>query len=177
MERYTPGRAVLLFFAAFLMLMIVMPLLYPHGSFTDLDGRAGVIDNWSKLAFADIPTRAVYSLGDLFCHQEMSRTFILNGSQMAFCQRDVSVLCGVIIGLSATDKAVFKVNAGKSMFLIAGAVMISSLLIEWCIEYASGMDILAGRVSTGILAGIGIALVLQYAVTKEYEKIVFGKRV
>jgi len=177
MERSTPGRAVLLFSAAFLMLMIIMPLLYPHGSYADLDGRAGVIDNWSKLAFADPAARAVYSLGDLFCHQEMSRTFIVNGSQMAFCQRDVSVLCGVIIGLFATDKAVLNFYIGKKVFLIAGAAMISSLAIEWYIEYASGTDILAGRVSTGVLAGAGIALVLQYAVTKEYEKIVFKEEV
>ena len=177
MERSTPGRAVLLFSAAFFMLMIILPLLYPYGSFANLDGKAGVIENWTGLAFADPLTRAVYFLGDLFCHQEMSRSFIINGSQMAFCQRDVSVLCGVIIGLIATDKAMSRVYAGKRYFLILSALMFLSLLAEWCIENATGMDILAARVATGILAGVGIALLLQYAVTKEYEKIMFGKRV
>ena len=177
MERSTPGRTVLLFFAAFLVLMVILPLLYPHGSFTHLDGRAGVIENWNRLAFADPLTRAVYFLGDLFCHQEMSRSFIINGSQMAFCQRDVSVLCGIILGLFVTDDSVFRFYAGKRRVLTAGAVMILLLPIEWVLEYAVGMDVLAGRVSTGILAGAGIALLLQYAVTKEYEKIVFGEKV
>ena len=45
MEMSTPGRAVLLFFASFLVLMIILPLLYPHGSFAGLDGRAGIIEN------------------------------------------------------------------------------------------------------------------------------------
>ncbi|MCL1978801.1 MAG: DUF2085 domain-containing protein [Methanomassiliicoccaceae archaeon] len=171
MDRYTPGRAVLSFLAAFLLLMIVLPMLYPHGAFTDLDGRAGVIDNWGKLAFADPLTRAVYFLGDLFCHQEWARSFIINGSQMAFCQRDVCILTGTILGLVATDKAVCRIYAGNRLFPIAGATMVISTLVEWGFEHLSGMDILAARAATGLLAGAGIALILQYAATKEYEKV------
>jgi len=177
MERSTPGRAVFLFFAAFFMLMIILPMLYPYGSFVHLDGNAGVIENGGKLASADPLTRAVYFLGDMFCHQEMPRTFIINGSQMAFCQRDVSVLCGVIIGLFATDDRISHFYAGKRSVLILSALMMLSLAVEWSIEHLSGMDILAGRVATGILAGVGIALLLQYVITKEYEKIVFDKGV
>ena len=175
MEVSTPGRAVLLFCAAFLMLMIVIPLVYPYGSFVHLDGKAGVIDNWGKLMFADPLTRAVYFLGDLFCHEEMSRSFIINGSQMAFCQRDVSVLSGVILGLIVTDKAVFHLYVGKKPFLILASIMIITLAVEWGIESVFGVNLVAGRVATGILAGAGIALLLQYAVTKEYEEIMFGK--
>ena len=177
MKRSTPGRAVLLFFVVFLILMIVLPLLYPYGSFVHLDGRAGVIDNWSKLSFADPLTRAVYLIGDFFCHQEMARTFIINGSQMAFCQRDTSVLIGVILGLVITDEAVFHLYIIKIQHFFLGAAMTLLLMVEWVIESLTGMDILAARVATGILAGIGIALILQYAVTKDYEKIVFGKGV
>jgi uncharacterized membrane protein len=172
MDRSTPGRAVLLFFAMFLLLMIVLPLLYPHGSFAGLDGRAGTIDNWGNLAFADPLTRFVYFLGDLFCHQEWSRSFIINGSQMAFCQRDTCILAGVVIGLVATDKAVCRVHLGNRLFPIAGAAMIASTLIEWVIEFGTGADILAARAATGLLAGAGIALILQYTVAKEYEKII-----
>jgi len=177
MKRSTPGRAVLLFFGVFLVLMIILPLLYPYGSFVHLDGRAGVIDNWSKLSFADPLTRAVYLIGDFFCHQEMARTFIINGSQMAFCQRDTSVLIGVILGLIITDEAIFRLYVGKIQYVIAGAAMMILLMVEWGIEYISGMDSLAARVATGILAGVGIALILQYAITKDYEKIVFKKGV
>ncbi|MCL2032591.1 MAG: DUF2085 domain-containing protein [Methanomassiliicoccaceae archaeon] len=167
----TPGRAVLLFSASFLVLMILPTLLYPHGSFAGLDGRAGIIENWDQLAFADPLTRTVYTMGDLFCHQEWARSFIINGSQMAFCQRDVSVLTGVIIGLLAADERVGRIYAGKSLCPIIGAVMISSTFIEWGIEYGLGADILAARIATGLLAGAGIALLLQHYVTRQYEKI------
>jgi len=177
MKRSTPGRAVLLFAVVFLMLMIILPALYPYGSFVHLDGRAGVIDNWGKLAFADPLTRAVYFLGDLFCHEEMSRSFIINGSQMAFCQRDTSILCGIIACLVLTDEAVSHVNFGKRVFLILSIIMIISLAVEWLLEDGTGMNILAARVASGLLAGAGIALLMQYSVTKEYEKIVYGKGV
>jgi len=85
MKRSSPGRAILLFLTAFLLLMIILPLLHPYGSFTGLDGSAGVIDNGEKLSFADPLSKCIYFLGDLFCHQETVRSFIINGSQMAFC--------------------------------------------------------------------------------------------
>jgi len=177
MKRSTPGRAILIFAVVFLMLMIILPLLYPYGSFVHLDGRAGVIDNWAKLSFADPLTRAVYFLGDLFCHEEMSRTFIINGSQMAFCQRDTSILCGVIAGLVLTDEALSRINFGQKLFLILSVIMIISLIVEWLFENFTDMNILAARVVSGLLAGAGIALLLQYSLTKEYEKIVYGKEV
>jgi len=170
MDRSAPGRALLLFFAAFLVLMIVLPLLYPYGTFIDLDGSAGAIENWGRLAFADPLTRAVYALGDLFCHQEWSRSFIINGSQMAFCQRDVCILMGVVLGLVATDNTLCRIYLGNRLFLIVGALMVISTIAEWGIEHLSGADILATRAATGLLAGVGVALILQYAVTKEYEK-------
>ncbi|MDR1404362.1 MAG: DUF2085 domain-containing protein [Candidatus Methanoplasma sp.] len=171
MERSAPGRMFMLFLSGFMVLMILIPLIYPHGSFTGLDGRAGVIENWDSLSHADPVTRAVYFLGDLFCHQEESRSFIINGSQMAFCHRDTSILLGVILGLAAADEAIGKIYAGNKLLVYAGAVMILSTAAEWAAEYISGYDLLAARVATGVLAGIGIALILQYAVTNQYEKI------
>jgi uncharacterized membrane protein len=162
---------VLVFFAAYMMLMIILPLLYPYGSFSGLDGRPGVMDNWDRLAFADPLTRAVYAFGDIFCHQETARSFMINGSQLAFCQRDVSILIGVILGLIITDEAIGRFYTGDKRFLYAGAVMLTTTLVEWGIEYISGMDILAARIVTGILSGIGVALLLQYGVTRQYEKV------
>jgi uncharacterized membrane protein len=175
MERHTVGRAILLFSAAFLMLMIILPLLYPYGSFAGLDGSAGTIDNFDKLSSADLLTRAVYLIGDLFCHQEMSRSFIVNGSEMAFCQRDTSILAGVAVGLILTDTAVCRFYTGDKRFLIVGAIMIAATFIEWGIESVFSVDVLLARVGTAIITGAGIALLLQYGVTKEYEKVVFRK--
>ncbi|AIZ56428.1 hypothetical protein Mpt1_c05380 [Candidatus Methanoplasma termitum] len=175
MKVSSPGRAILLFLAVFLLLMILLPLLHPYGSFTDLDGRAGVIDNWSKLSFADPLSRGVYFLGDLFCHQETSRSFIINGSQMAFCQRDVSILTGAIVGLIATDEKISVIPIKNKTIPLIGVLMIVSTLIEWGIEFVFNVDLLAGRVATGLLAGAGIALIFQYFITKEYEKVVFKR--
>jgi uncharacterized membrane protein len=171
MDRSSPGRAILLFLTAFLILMVVLPLLYTNGSFAELDGTAGSIGNWDKLSFADPLTRAIYSLGDLLCHQETARSFIINGSQMAFCQRDVSVLIGVMVGLMLTDKKLSLIPLGDRRLLPIGILMVLSTFVEWGIEYVFDTDILAARVATGILAGIGIAILFQYFVTKEYEKI------
>ncbi|MCL2317572.1 MAG: DUF2085 domain-containing protein [Methanomassiliicoccaceae archaeon] len=175
MDVSSPGRAVLLFLGTILVLMIVLPLLYPYGSFTGLDGSAGVIDNWGKLAFADPLTRGIYFLGDFFCHQETGRSFIINGSQMAFCQRDVSLLAGAVIGLILTDKKIALIPAGNKYLAILGLFMIASTFIEWGVESAFHVDVLAARIVTGAMAGAGVALILQYVFTKEFEKVVFGK--
>jgi uncharacterized membrane protein len=172
MDVSTPGRTALLFFASFLILMLILPMLYPFGSFTGLDGKANIIDHWGDIAFADPLTRAIYGLGDLFCHQEQSRSFIINGSQMAFCQRDVSVLTGVVAGLLITDRKIGIIQTGNRLWLFAGIMMIALTFVEWGIGYAFGTDVLATRVATGLLAGAGIALMLQYFVTKQYEKII-----
>ncbi|MDR0309587.1 MAG: DUF2085 domain-containing protein, partial [Candidatus Methanoplasma sp.] len=145
MDQYTPGRAALLFFASFLILMVILPLLYSNGSFTGLDGRPGVIENLDRTAFADPLTRAVYALGDLFCHQEEGRSFIVNGSQTAFCQRDMSILVGVVAGLIVTDRVVGRVRTGSKLCLTFGILMVASTIAEWAVEYLSGADILAAR--------------------------------
>ena len=175
MEMSAPGRAALSFLAAALALMVVSPLLYPYGSFAGLDGVAGVVENWGALSFADPLTRAVYAAGDMFCHQEWGRSFIINGSQMAFCQRDVSMIAGAIVGLLATDARVGRIYAGKRSCIALGAAMVASTLVEWGVEHALGSDILSARVATGLLAGAGIALLLQHYVTRQYEGIMgFG---
>lgn len=178
MDRLTPGRAVLVISLSFLTLMILLPLAYPYGSFIGLDGSPGVIENWSKLSFADPVTRVVYGIGDLFCHQEQARSFIINGSEMAFCQRDVSILAGVAAGSIITDVFSKKIDMSDPRMFILGAILIASTIVEWGIEFVTGNDVLAGRVLTGSLAGIGIALVIQYAVSKQYDKVMgFGKEV
>ena len=162
----------MLFFAVFLLLMVILPLLYPSGSFTGLDGRSGVVENWEKLRFADPLTRAIYAMGDLFCHQEEWRSFMINGSQMAFCQRDVAILAGVVLGLFVTDRTADRFYAGDKLFFILGVLMLAPTGIEWLIEHTFEVNLLAARVATGVLAGIGIALIMQYAIAKDYELLV-----
>jgi len=171
MDVSAPGRAALLFFASFLFLMLIIPLLYPYGSFTGLDGKASIIEHWDDIAFADPLSRAVYWLGDMLCHQEEARSFIINGSQMAFCQRDVSILTGLAAGLFLTDKKIGLINTGDRLWLFVGIALIISTLLEWGIGHAFGWDVLATRVATGLMAGAGIALIIQHLLIKQYEKI------
>jgi uncharacterized membrane protein len=105
----------------------------------------------------------------MFCHQEEARTFIINGSEMAFCQRDVSILTGVVLGLLITDLMADRIYAGNIRFAAAGAAMLALTFVEWTVEYCFTADLLPARVATGIVAGAGVAMILQYAVTKEYE--------
>ncbi len=171
MDRSMPGRAILAIASAYLALMIILPIVYPYGSFVHLDGTPGVIDNLGKLGFADPVTKAVYSIGDLFCHQEQTRSFMINGSQMAFCQRDVSILIGLIGGLVFTDLTSKRINITDKMVPIVAAMLIASTLMEWGIEFLTGHDMLIGRMVTGAFAGAGIALVIQYIVSKQYEEV------
>ena len=171
MDRSTPGRIMLVFFTSFFMLTIAVPFLYPYGSFIDLGGTAGTIENWDALAFADPLTRTVYSIGDLFCHQETSRSFIVNGSQMAFCQRDICVLIGFIAGLLATDRKICPTYAGSRQFAAGGLLLASLTFIEWGIEMGFSIDVPAAKMATGLMTGVGIAMIVQYVVAKENEKV------
>lgn len=171
MDRSTTGRVLLAVAAIFLILMILLPLAYPYGSFIGLDGRPGVIENWDKTAFADPVTRFMYAIGDLFCHQEQARTFLVNGSQMAFCQRDVSLLSGFVIGLLITDLLSKKVHLGSKIIFIIGIILTITTVIEWLVENTFDVDLLAARTITGILSGTGLAALVQFFVTRQYEKI------
>lgn len=177
MNRTTPGRVFSVIATAMLLSMVLVPLIYPHGSFIGLDGGAGTIDSWSKTSFADPFSRMLYGLGDIFCHQEESRSFIINGSQMAFCQRDVSILAGFAVALPLIDILSEKIEVNSKPFFASGVLLTSITLVEWAIEFSFGVDVPVARVITGILSGAGIAILLQYAVFRQYEKIVFGEKV
>lgn len=174
MNRSTTGRAVFAVALTFLLLMVILPMLYPYGSFVDMGGSPGVLENWNKTSFADPLTRVVYAIGDMFCHQQQSRSFMINGSQMAFCQRDVSILLGFIIGLLLTDILSNKVHTGSVRFLVIGAFFLTITVIEWLAESILSADVLYARAMSGVISGIGIAMLLQYMITKQYEEIMFG---
>ena len=96
-----PRRFLFVFFAVSVVLTIasfIVPFISPYGSFTDLDGTPGVIDHWDIWSSRDPFTMVMYLLGDIFCHQEMDRTVILNGSEMPMCIRDLGLLMGFMFG-------------------------------------------------------------------------------
>ena len=143
--------------AVLLLLLTITPFLEPHGSFTHLDGTPGVMDHWTLWASSNPISGAVYALGDILCHQMQSRSFILNGSQMAVCARDLSVLAGFFAGLIISATALRR-NIGDKRILYVSAILIITMAAEWTAEHITGADILFLRVITGILAGVGLAL-------------------
>ena len=156
--------------ALLLFLIIVSPFLVPYGSFTNLDGTAGIMDHWNMWTSTNPVSGAVYAIGDILCHQEMSRSFMLNGSQIAVCIRDLSVLIGVFAGLVIAAAASGRIKRDRRTLYVSAA-LIMTMVVEWTAEHLTGIDVPALRAITGILAGIGIALLLDMYLIRHPERL------
>lgn len=157
-------RAVLVGFAAFgilLALTVAAPFMAPYGSFRMLDGSPGMIDGgWEGHG----PVGIIYALGDLFCHQEEWRSYVLNGSQLPFCIRDV----GIFMGLSAGFLAAFRLGSRCSdrRLPVLGLVLIAIMVAEWGVE-TTGPDMPSLRMLTGVLAGLGASLIMAWLLYRD----------
>ncbi len=146
---------------ALLILMVAAPFMAPSGTFTCLDGTSGWIDNgW----LGHGPAGLAYLLGDLLCHQEMSRSLILNGSQMPICIRDTGLLAGVAVGLIAC-RIIGPVLESRR-FLVAGLCLAPATVIEFVAERIAG-DMPEARLVSGALTGIGCAILLCWWVYRK----------
>lgn len=154
-------REILLILATLaLMLLIITPFINLYGRFTSLDGTVGAIDHPELWLNSDPLTMITYFFGDIFCPQIMSRSFILNGSQMAFCIRDVSVLIGIVAGLVFSYTEFSKmIGFRKSILMISYAFII--LMIDWAIQHTMGVDVATSRILTGTFFGFALMCVLS----------------
>ena len=145
--------------AAVTALFFLVPFLSPNGSFVNLDGTPGIIDHWDIWSEKDPLTSVAYTIGDLVCHQQMSRTIILNGSEMPVCIRDLGLLMGFMFGSLITT-----VYFGHPMIYRYARpfVVIAFLLIftDWLIQYVFDLNIPFTRMATGLLAGAGFSLII-----------------
>jgi len=160
--RRSPGAYLFGLIAAYLALMVAIPLTYPYGTFTDLDGRPMMMDN----GFPDMLSTMVYGFGDMFCHQEMSRCIMLNGSQTALCIRDVAIFTGLAAGLLFTTMR----DMNPSTMLLLGIALTPVTGIEWGLEHLLG-DLMPLRALSGVITGIGISLIAQWSVNSMYESV------
>ena len=151
-----------MFFAVSAVLTVsifIVPFLSPYGSFVGLDGTPGIVDHWDIWCDKDPFTMVLYLFGDIFCHQEMDRTVILNGSEMPVCIRDMGLLMGFMIGC-----LVASLWFGHPMLYRYARpfVIISFLLIftDWMVQHAFSLNIPFTRLVTGLLAGAGFSLIL-----------------
>lgn len=150
-------RAVLVFFIAWLLLVFAAPLSLPAGSVTDLSGRANAIDNSEAIDGMNPLAWAVYTFGDINCHQLSERSFTVNENQMPFCARDV----GIFIGLAAGMAVVILFSPRFSWLILAALIL--PILIDGGVQL-TGMyesnNIL--RLLTGALGGVGASYLLGH---------------
>lgn len=154
-------KGLFVFFAAFLILFTLVPFLYPVGTFVHLDGSPSLMDHdWSPYGAGGL----LYALGDLLCHQEFARSFVLNGNQMPVCIRDVGLLAGLVVGLFSC--ILLKEKLSDRKYLIVGVILLLLTLAEWCMEKMTGADPQALRFTIAVISGIGAALIVGFVVYK-----------
>lgn len=144
---------------AILAFILASPYLAQPGAYTGLDGTPSLIDHGWKGT-----TDIMYLLGDILCHQETGRSFILNGSQLPFCMRDVALLSGFCIGMIACTLIEGLLPDRRVAYI--GTAMASVTAIEWLLEWSLG-DMPVLRVSTGVVSGAGVSLFLCWMLYRE----------
>lgn len=92
-------RAMLIFFTAWAVVVLISPWTLPAGSVPDLSGRSGSLDNMDSIEEMNPLAAAVYIIGDVYCHQRLDRSFTMNGNEMPFCARDVGIFLGLALGM------------------------------------------------------------------------------
>ncbi|MFA6709991.1 MAG: DUF2085 domain-containing protein [Candidatus Methanomethylophilaceae archaeon] len=152
-----------------LAILIIAPFTESYGTFVNLDGHVGLIDHMEYWKSVNLLAGVTYWFGDLMCHQQFSRSLVLNGSQMAICGRDLSALIGLIAGLVATCFIhPFEERKRVSIFFISGAFTL--LITDWSIQYYMGLNVMFTRLITGFLAGFAVAMLVDLGLIRLNEK-------
>ena len=140
--------AVTAFLGVLAALFLSAPCMALPGTFLGLDGSPMIIDNgW----LGHGPAGIAYLIGDILCHQETARSFILNGSQLPVCIRDMGILLGSLAGCAASCVVLDRLRGRK--VLIAGAVLLLVTGVRWALQGAVG-DHEAIKFASGIGASI-----------------------
>ena len=152
------SRALLLAFivaAVWTVLVLAVPYTIPSGTLADLSGRVGGHENEDQFDDLSPVAHAVYWLGDAECHQISNRSYYLNDNQMPFCARDLGLFVGVAVGFGMATFYRMRVKPWYFLLLIVPLAVDGGL--QAVTSYESNNPL---RLGTGILAGIGLALLL-----------------
>lgn len=103
----------------------------------------------------------IYALGDMFCHQQTDRSFVINGSQTAFCSRDVGMIFGFASGLPVLGYILERTEIRGTKLNILGLLFLAVLFGEWAVGAVMGYDLKYLRFLSGTAGGIGIAMLFQ----------------
>lgn len=155
----TPGLLISTILFSLLALILMVPFIYAPGTFINLDGTSGILDHdWSVGQF-------IYALGDILCHQETDRSFIINGSQMAICSRDIGLMIGSAVTLALTSYHMGKNPFTERRIVYLGPVLLLIAVIEWATGTMIGYDLAYLRFISGSIGGAGIALIIQHFIS------------
>ena len=151
-------RALLMVFIVatlWTVLVLVVPYTVPSGTVSDLSGRVGGHENEAQFEDLNPVAHAVYWIGDAECHQISNRSYYLNDNQMPFCARDLGLFIGISAGFGL---ATFRRLGVKPWYFL---LMVAPLALDGGLQavtsYESNNPL---RLATGIVAGIGLALLL-----------------
>ncbi len=149
-----------------LALVMVSPFMVPSGTLEDLSGSVSVKDNIAQFKdLAPLP-KAIYSIGDVECHQIASRSYFLNENEMPFCARDV----GLFIGLAGAFGLVafYRLRLNPLLLMLGLVPMGLDGGIQLLTDYESNNPL---RLATGMIAGVALALILaQFAFAMRDDK-------
>lgn len=146
---------VFLLCSLWLVLVVVSPYLVPSGTLVDLSGRVSVRDNVEQFRNLDPLPKAVYSIGDVECHQIKERSYFLNDNQMPFCARDLGLFMGLAGGFGLIAFYRFRLNP---ILLMLGLVPMGlDGGIQLVTDYESNNPL---RLMTGIVAGVALSLII-----------------
>ena len=142
-----------------LALFVLTPFLMPEGNIIGLDGTPLIMDFGYIWVDLDSLSMFAYGFGDVLCHQQSERSFVLNGSQMAVCVRDLFIVTGFLSGM------VFHFLSGRRMGIRATVVIVASstllILADHTIQSVLGLNIPFTRAVTGMLFGIAVSTAVE----------------
>lgn len=141
------------------MAILIASFTEPFNSISGMDGSIGMMDHGSKWSEMNIFAELVYSVGDMVCHQEMSRSFVMNGNQLTVCSRDLFILFGIFTGLLFFQLLPKKAEDRRLWYVSYSFVVL--MLIDWGVQYITSTDVMITRIITGMMCGIAIATILE----------------
>ena len=146
-------------FSVILVLLALAPFMGGYGAVDGLEGGHPVepdfFDVWDDL---NIIQGSVYAVGDILCHQDSSRSFHLNGSQMPICVRDISALAGIVAGLLLC--MIFGERFRRYAYVMLAASF-AVMIADAAIQNVFDLNVFATRILTGGFCGISVAAVID----------------
>ncbi len=152
---------LLIVFSIILAMVLVSVAILPSNSTGDLTGVVGSIDNADVTSRMNPISGAIYGIGDVFCHQMLSRSLVVDGNQMPICTRDLGIIFGIVFGMAVA--ILFDPRFSPLLLLLMLMPMALDGGAQLLTEYESFNSL---RLITGAIAGAGLALFMS-TVSKE----------